>query len=100
MSPSELYDHTQIATVCKALSDETRQRILILLREQALNVGQIVEHFTLAQPTISRHLAVLRQAGLVTAKRARQQMIYKLAPDMINKFCADFSSAFCNVKSK
>jgi ArsR family transcriptional regulator, arsenate/arsenite/antimonite-responsive transcriptional repressor len=93
------FDHAQIAQVCKALSDETRQRILLLLRNEAMNVGQIVENFTLAQPTISRHLAVLRQAGLVKAQRSRQQMIYSLVPAAIDQVWGDFSRAFCDVSA-
>ena len=99
-SEEEIYDHARIAEVCKALSDVTRQKILLLLRKQALNVGQIVENFTLAQPTISRHLAVLRQAGLVRAQRSRQQMIYSLVPASINQVCEEFSRAFCNVPTE
>jgi len=87
---------TQYAQIFRALSDETRQRILILLKEQPMSVGQIVGHFSLAQPTISRHLAVLRQAGLVRAERSRQHMIYRLVTDPLNRCCTGFMANFCS----
>jgi len=89
------HDLRQCAQVFKALGDETRQKILLLLKEQPLCVNRIVSHFKLAQPTISRHLAVLRQAQLVTAVRSRQQIIYHLVPGTIHRYCIEFLAAFC-----
>lgn len=88
-------DHSQYAQVFKALSDETRQKILVLLKQQPLSVGEIVRHFPLAQPTISRHLAVLRQAGLVRAERSRQKMIYRLVTTTMQQCCEGFMKGFC-----
>jgi DNA-binding transcriptional ArsR family regulator len=62
----------------KALSDPTRREILRLLGKRALTVGAIVDRFSLSQPAISRHLAVLRQAGLVSAERNGQNVVYAL----------------------
>jgi DNA-binding transcriptional ArsR family regulator len=62
----------------KALSDPTRREILRLLGERELTVGEIVERFEISQPAISRHLAVLRAAGLVTALRQGQNVVYSL----------------------
>src|SRR5882757_1821419 len=62
----------------KALSDPTRREILRLLGKRVLTVGEIVERFSLSQPAISRHLAVLRQAGLVSAERNGQNVVYAL----------------------
>lgn len=87
----ELRDSAQ---AFKAMSDETRQKILILLNERPLNVTEIVSNFSLAQPTISRHLAVLRHAGLVSAKRSSQHMIYQLERDSLSKFCNGFMDNF------
>ena len=64
--------------VFKALSDPTRQRILQLLEKGRLSVGEIVDHFPLSQPTISRHLAVLREASLVLDERHGQRVLYRL----------------------
>ena len=62
----------------KALSDPTRREILRLLGERERTAGEIVDRFQLSQPAISRHLAVLRNAGLVTATRDGQSVIYAL----------------------
>jgi DNA-binding transcriptional ArsR family regulator len=62
----------------KALSDPTRREILRLLGERDLTVGEIVERFAISQPAISRHLAVLRAAGLVSALRQGQSVVYSL----------------------
>jgi ArsR family transcriptional regulator, arsenate/arsenite/antimonite-responsive transcriptional repressor len=62
----------------KALSDATRREILRLLSKREMAVGEIVDNFSVSQPTISRHLAVLRNAGLVTARREGQNVVYGL----------------------
>ena len=53
----------------RALSDPTRRRILALLGERERTVNEIVAEFDISQPAISRHLALLREAGLVTSVR-------------------------------
>jgi ArsR family transcriptional regulator len=62
----------------KALSDPTRREILRLLGRGEMSVGEIVDKFTMSQPSISRHLAVLRSASLVTARREGQNVVYGL----------------------
>ncbi len=62
----------------KALSDPTRREILRLLGAKSLTVTEIGEHFSISQPAISRHLGVLRSAGLVSAERAGQTVVYSL----------------------
>ena len=64
----------------KAVADPTRRRILKLLASGPHTVGEVVQQFQLAQPTISCHLAVLREAGLVHANRSGQYVIYSLNP--------------------
>ena len=62
----------------RALADETRREILRLLRDGALTSGEIAARFDSSWPTISRHLAVLRDAGLVMAERHGQEIRYEL----------------------
>ena len=62
----------------KALSDPTRRDIVHLLRTGPLTSGEIAQHFPVAWPTVSRHLAVIRDAGLITAERHGQQIVYEL----------------------
>jgi ArsR family transcriptional regulator len=68
----------RMTKVFKALSDNTRQEILQLLEDQAYTVGEIVAKFDLSQPTISRHLSVLKEADLVIDQRRGQNVIYRL----------------------
>jgi ArsR family transcriptional regulator, repressor of sdpIR and other operons len=62
----------------QALADETRRDILRLLRDGPLPSGEIAAKFNSSWPTISRHLAVLREAGLVLAHRKGQEIYYEL----------------------
>ena len=68
----------------KALADPTRRAILRLLGKRARSVNEIVEAFELSQPAISRHLAVLRAAGLVSATRDGQSIVYALDTTMMD----------------
>lgn len=62
----------------KALADPTRRRILELLSGGDLSAGEIAVHFDMAKPSISHHLSILRDAGLVTDERQGQSIIYHL----------------------
>lgn len=60
------------------LADDTRRHIVELLAERDRPVNEIVEAFAVSQPAISRHLRVLRDAGLVQVRRDGQRRIYRL----------------------
>nr|WP_200965604.1 autorepressor SdpR family transcription factor [Insulibacter thermoxylanivorax] len=62
----------------KALSDPTRRKILDLLKERDRTAGEIAEHFTMTKPSISNHLNMLKQAGLITDERQGQHIVYSL----------------------
>lgn len=64
--------------VFKALADRTRRQILCLLHGRELAVNEIVQRFHLTQPSISRHLAILKSVGLVEDRRRGQRVIYHL----------------------
>ncbi len=66
--------------VFRAFSDRTRLRILSLLRDGELCVGDLVEVLKLPQPKVSRHLAYLRKAGLVSTRESGLWNFYRLAP--------------------
>lgn len=69
-------------TIFKALSDETRLRIYLLLGKGEICVCQIQVALGISQTKVSRHLTVLRHAGLVNARREGQWMYYsKALPD-------------------
>lgn len=69
----------ELVDVYRALADETRLRILALLRDGEVCVCHIHGGLRLPQPTISRHLAYLRRTGLVEARRQGVWMYYRLA---------------------
>jgi DNA-binding transcriptional ArsR family regulator len=64
--------------VFRALADETRRDILRLLRTGPRTSGEIADRFESSWPTISRHLAVLRDAGLVSTRRRGSEIHYEL----------------------
>ena len=67
-----------MADVLRALSDPTRREVLRLLRRRELSAGEIAERFPLARSTLSEHLAVLREAGLVVSERHGTSIRYSL----------------------
>ena len=62
----------------KALSDPSRRKILTLLREEDLTAGEIAQHFPMSWASVSHHLGVLKEAGLVMAEREGQYIRYSL----------------------
>lgn len=69
-----------IKTIFRALSDQTRLRILNLLRGGELCVCHLVAVLGVPQPTASRHLSYLRKAGLVVARKQGLWSYYRLSP--------------------
>lgn len=63
-----------------ALADPNRRRILAELRRAPRSVNELVESLGAAQPTVSKHLKVLREAGFVSRRGEGQQRIYQLEP--------------------
>lgn len=63
-----------------ALADPTRARIVDALAERGRPVNEIVALFSLTQPSISRHLRILREAGLVSVHPHGQRRVYRLDP--------------------
>lgn len=78
----------------KALSDETRRGILRLLERREHTVGEIVGNFHLSQPTISRHLSVLKEARLVDDQRQGQHVVYRLRDDTLADAADQFFGEF------
>lgn len=88
-------DYKTLVGVFKALSDESRQKILLALEEKGeLRVSQLVERFGIAQPTVSHHLGVLRNAGLVNDRREGQHVYYSVNRRWLADCCGDYLSRF------
>lgn len=69
----------------KALGDPTRRRILELLKPGRMTAGEIVEQFDVTGATISRHLSVLKQAGLVTDLKEGKYVYYELNVSVVEE---------------
>jgi ArsR family transcriptional regulator len=71
----------------KALADDTRQKIMTLCCCEWISVSDIVEQLQVTQPTVSHHLAVLREAGLVEVRAEGKQTFYRLDQKKISNCC-------------
>jgi DNA-binding transcriptional ArsR family regulator len=84
------------ARVCKALADPKRLLIINELRDGPRSVGDIAESLGTSQPNVSRHLALLRDRGIVTTRRLGASVFYELASpkilqavDLLRQFMAE-----------
>src|SRR5574341_2226658 len=78
----------------KAIADETRQKIMGLCCCTRLSVNEIVEKVSVSQPTVSHHLAILREADLVTAREEGKQTFYTLNQDHVSFCCGQLMIKF------
>jgi DNA-binding transcriptional ArsR family regulator len=69
-----------MATTFEVLAEPRRREILDLLRDGERPVGELVEQLELSQPAVSKHLKVLRDAGLVEVRQDAQRRWYRLRP--------------------
>lgn len=83
------------ASVFRALADPTRRQILQDLRAGELTAGAIASRFTISGPSISRHLSILKAAGLVTERREANRILYALVEDRLASCVGGFLSAVC-----
>jgi DNA-binding transcriptional ArsR family regulator len=68
-------------TVVQALSEPRRREILRLVRDRELAAGEIAAHFEVTRPTISQHLTLLKNAGLITERRDGTRRLYRARPE-------------------
>ena len=78
----------------RALADPTRREILALLRGRDRTAGEIARHFRIAAPSVSHHLGVLRQAGLVRAERNGQTIVYSLNATVVQELLQELLDFF------
>lgn len=71
----------------RAVADEVRIRILIRLRHGECNVTTLVDELRVGQASISKHLAVLRRAGIVTVRRGGNQSFYSIKDSSVFQVC-------------
>jgi len=81
--------------VFRALADPTRRQILQDLQAGELSAGEIVGRFTISAPSISRHLTVLKAAGLVRERRDANRIYYSLVEERLALCVGNFLSTVC-----
>lgn len=69
--------------VLQALADKSRRTVLEILRDHPASAGELAEALPIARPGVSRHLRVLREAGLVDVHQEAQRRIYSLRPESL-----------------
>ena len=83
--------------VFAALASTPRRRILAYLSEASLTAGEIAERFEMTKPSLSKHLRILEDAGLVTSEKRGAFVHYSLADDNLLGTLHNFLAAFCPV---
>ncbi len=83
------------ASVFRALADSTRRQILEELRPGELSAGEIAARFPISGPSISRHLGVLKVAGLIRERRAANRIFYSLVEERLAVCVSRFLSTVC-----
>jgi ArsR family transcriptional regulator len=86
-----MFDAVEFA---KALADETRQKIMKLCCCEWCSVTEIVEQLNVTQPTVSHHLAILRDNGLVNVRHEGKQTFYSLNQERIVACCGQLMVKF------
>src|SRR5580658_1654226 len=81
--------------VFRALADPTRRQILQDLRDGELAAGEIAARFPISGPSVSRHLTVLKSAGLVTERREANRIYYSLVEERLAVSVGRFLAAVC-----
>ena len=87
--------HDEETGVFRALADPTRRQILEDLRAGELAAGDIARRFPISGPSVSRHLGVLKSAGLVRERRDANRIYYALVEDRLALCLGRFVSAVC-----
>ena len=83
--PSELIP--RVVTRLKALADENRIRLLLLLKQGPANVSTLTGKLGIAQASVSKHLSILRHAGLLDVQRRGTQAVYSIRDQSIFDLC-------------
>lgn len=84
----------------QALSNPYRREIIKLLKWKNMNAGEIAEHFQIAQPSVSRHLDVLKKAEIITVERKGTQLIYSLNLSAVQEMLVYMTELFATRDAK
>ena len=75
--------HNSAQPVFRALADPTRRAVIMMLAEQDLSVNMIANHFDISRPAIAKHLAILRDSGMVSVRAEGRERINHLNPEAL-----------------
>ncbi len=79
----------------KAAHDIHRQHILSIIKaHREVNASQILSYLKLSQPTLSHHLKILKEAGLIKAEKRGKEVVYSINSDQIHECCRGFMNRF------
>lgn len=88
-----------VDAVLQALADPSRRTVLEILRDHPASAGELADALPIARPGVSRHLRVLREAGLVSVRQESQRRIYSLRPDAlveVDEWLGDYRALWQN----
>jgi DNA-binding transcriptional ArsR family regulator len=88
-----------VDAVLQALADGSRRTVLEILRDHPATAGELADALPIARPGVSRHLRVLREAGLVDVRQEAQRRIYSLRPDPlveVDEWLGDYRALWQN----
>lgn len=74
-----------IQSTMRALSDPTRREILNLLKKDSMSAGDIAGHFDMSVPAVSKHLSILKDAGLIRDRREGKYIYYELNASVLEE---------------
>jgi DNA-binding transcriptional ArsR family regulator len=88
-----------VDVVLQALADQSRRTVLEILRDHPATAGELADALPIARPGVSRHLRVLREAGLVDVRQEAQRRIYSLRPEglaEVDEWLGDYRALWQN----
>lgn len=91
----QLEQAARVSGCLKAIAHEIRLLIIMTLAIREMGVGELSEALGVAQPTISQHLAKMRERGILNARREGNQIFYSLADERIKDFMGLLKDIFC-----
>ncbi len=83
-------------TTLNALADENRQKIIELLKKRDLSVNQILAHFDIAGASLSHHLTILKNTGLISSRRQGKYIVYSLNLSVVEELISKLSKLYKN----
>lgn len=83
-------------TTFNALADANRQKIIELLKKKDLSVNQILTHFDITGASLSHHLTILKNAGLISSRRQGKYIVYSLNLSVIEEIISKLSKLYKN----